>query len=209
MQPAASAKPEEQPPPAKPPEPAAVEAHGEHAHTALSTLVIGALGVVFGDIGTSPLYALKECVDGEHGVAPTHNNILGVLSLIVWSLIAVVAVKYLTFIMKADNKREGGILALLAGGTASDACGIRVVQVALQERVRRGCRTLTADGHWVRTRRCRSTPPVAATATGTSRWSWRSSARLRRGTYRVLVRAVDGNGNAGPWTVAVRGVEVR
>jgi KUP system potassium uptake protein len=87
-------------------------AHGQD--TALSTLVIGALGVVFGDIGTSPLYAIKECVEGEHAVAPTHDNILGVLSLIVWSLIFVIAGKYLTFVMKVDNKGEGGIFALLA-----------------------------------------------------------------------------------------------
>jgi KUP system potassium uptake protein len=77
-------------------------------------LVIGALGVVFGDIGTSPLYAIKECVDGAHGVPATHENLLGILSLIVWSLMMVVTVKYLTFIMKADNAGEGGILALLA-----------------------------------------------------------------------------------------------
>ncbi|HKQ68013.1 MAG TPA: KUP/HAK/KT family potassium transporter [Polyangiaceae bacterium] len=83
-------------------------------HGAMSGLVLGALGVVFGDIGTSPLYAVKECIDGKHGVPPTHDNVLGVLSLIVWSLIMVVAVKYLTFIMKADNAGEGGILALLA-----------------------------------------------------------------------------------------------
>jgi len=77
-------------------------------------VVIGALGVVFGDIGTSPLYAVKECVDAAHGVPPTHENLLGILSLIVWSLTMVVTVKYLTFIMRADNAGEGGILALLA-----------------------------------------------------------------------------------------------
>jgi KUP system potassium uptake protein len=84
------------------------------AHAPGAGLVIGALGVVFGDIGTSPLYAIKECVDGGHGVPPTHENLLGILSLIVWSLMMVVTVKYLTFIMKADNAGEGGILALLA-----------------------------------------------------------------------------------------------
>ena len=77
-------------------------------------LIIGALGVVFGDIGTSPLYSIKECIDSTHGVAPTHENVLGVLSLVLWSLTMVVSVKYLTFIMKADNHGEGGILALLA-----------------------------------------------------------------------------------------------
>ncbi|WP_437799988.1 potassium transporter Kup [Sorangium sp. So ce693] len=79
-----------------------------------ATLVVAALGVVFGDIGTSPLYAFKECVHGEYGVAPTPENILGVLSLIFWSLLLVVTLKYLTFIMRADNRGEGGILALLA-----------------------------------------------------------------------------------------------
>jgi KUP system potassium uptake protein len=73
-----------------------------------------AAGVVFGDIGTSPLYAIKECVDLNHGVSSTPENLLGILSLVFWSLTMVVTVKYLTFIMKADNRGEGGILALLA-----------------------------------------------------------------------------------------------
>jgi len=77
-------------------------------------LALAALGVVFGDIGTSPLYALKECLTGERGVIAMHDNVLGVLSLIFWSLTMVVTVKYLTFIMRADNRGEGGILALLA-----------------------------------------------------------------------------------------------
>jgi KUP system potassium uptake protein len=73
-----------------------------------------ATGVVFGDIGTSPLYALKECVDPDHGVPATLDNLFGLVSLVFWSLTMVVTVKYLTFIMKADNDGEGGILALLA-----------------------------------------------------------------------------------------------
>jgi KUP system potassium uptake protein len=77
-------------------------------------LALLATGVVFGDIGTSPLYALKECVDPGHGVAATQANLLGLLSLVIWSLMMVVTVKYLTFIMRADNHGEGGILALLA-----------------------------------------------------------------------------------------------
>jgi KUP system potassium uptake protein len=76
-------------------------------------LTIGALGVVFGDIGTSPLYSIKECFHGIHAIAPTENNIFGVLSLIFWSLTMVVTVKYVTFIMRADNHGEGGIFALL------------------------------------------------------------------------------------------------
>jgi KUP system potassium uptake protein len=89
------------------------EAHG-HQREALAPLVIGALGVVYGDIGTSPLYAFKECFVGHHPVPVTHDNVLGVLSLMCWSLICVVAVKYLTFVTRADNEGEGGTLALLA-----------------------------------------------------------------------------------------------
>jgi KUP system potassium uptake protein len=72
------------------------------------------LGVVFGDIGTSPLYALRECLVGEHGVRPTPENVLGVVSLVIWALTLVVTFKYLTFIMRAANRGEGGIFALLA-----------------------------------------------------------------------------------------------
>ena len=75
---------------------------------------LSALGVVFGDIGTSPLYAVRECFGGAHAVAATPGNILGVLSLIVWSLTVVVSIKYIIFIMRADNRGEGGIFALLA-----------------------------------------------------------------------------------------------
>jgi KUP system potassium uptake protein len=77
-------------------------------------LVLAALGIVFGDIGTSPLYAFRECIAGEHGVEPTRANVLGVLSLVVWSLTLVVTLKYMTFVMRADNHGEGGIFALLA-----------------------------------------------------------------------------------------------
>jgi KUP system potassium uptake protein len=87
-------------------------AHGSSA--GLWALSLGALGVVYGDIGTSPLYALKECVHGPHAVAPTDANIASLLSLMFWSVTLVVAVKYLGFITRADNAGEGGILALLA-----------------------------------------------------------------------------------------------
>ncbi|HEU4602289.1 MAG TPA: potassium transporter Kup [Steroidobacteraceae bacterium] len=75
-------------------------------------LIIGALGVVFGDIGTSPLYAFRECLDPHHGIAPSADNILGLLSLIVWSMTLVISVKYVAIIMRADNRGEGGVLAL-------------------------------------------------------------------------------------------------
>jgi KUP system potassium uptake protein len=77
-------------------------------------LSLGALGVVYGDIGTSPLYAIKECFHSTHAVSVHHDNVLGVLSLVVWTLFLVVVIKYLTFIMRADNRGEGGILALSA-----------------------------------------------------------------------------------------------
>lgn len=80
----------------------------------LLALSLAALGVVFGDIGTSPLYTIKECFSPVHGVPPTHANVLGVLSLVFWALVLVVAVKYLTFVMRADNRGEGGMMALLA-----------------------------------------------------------------------------------------------
>ena len=88
-------------------------AHPEHA-SRLGVLTLGAIGVVYGDIGTSPLYALRECFHGTHGVAPTPDNVLGVLSLIFWSLTLIISIKYIIFVMRADNKGEGGILALLA-----------------------------------------------------------------------------------------------
>ncbi len=80
----------------------------------LGQLTLAALGIVFGDIGTSPLYTIHECTSAEHGTAMTRENVLGILSLIFYALFVVVAVKYLSFIMKADNAGEGGILALLA-----------------------------------------------------------------------------------------------
>jgi KUP system potassium uptake protein len=80
----------------------------------LSALTIGAIGVVFGDIGTSPLYALKESFNPAHGIPLTEANVLGILSLMFWSLMTLVTVKYLVFMMRADNKGEGGILALTA-----------------------------------------------------------------------------------------------
>lgn len=88
--------------------------HGKTNLKYLLTLSLGALGIVYGDIGTSPLYALRECFSGHYGLAPTHDNVLGVLSLIFWSLIIVVTIKYLVVILRADNDGEGGILALMA-----------------------------------------------------------------------------------------------
>ena len=80
----------------------------------LAALSLTALGVVYGDIGTSPLYAFREAFHPEHGVTPTPGAVYGVLSMIVWSLVLVVSVKYIALVMRADNRGEGGILALLA-----------------------------------------------------------------------------------------------
>src|ERR1039457_3633463 len=77
-------------------------------------LGLSALGVVYGDIGTSPIYALRECFHGSHPFPPTETNVLGVLSLIFWALMIIISLKYLLFVMRADNHGEGGILALLA-----------------------------------------------------------------------------------------------
>src|SRR5512140_3036301 len=77
-------------------------------------LALGALGVVYGDIGTSPLYALKECVTLPHGVGPSAENIFGLLSLVFWSITLVVSVKYIAYVMRADNNGEGGVLSLMA-----------------------------------------------------------------------------------------------
>jgi KUP system potassium uptake protein len=96
----------------RPPERHHVEANPTGKRLAMLTL--GALGVVYGDIGTSPLYALRECFNPEYGIAPTPENIYGILSLLMWALILVVTVKYIGFIMRADNRGEGGILAMLA-----------------------------------------------------------------------------------------------
>ncbi len=112
---------------------------GSSVSPARAGLALVALGVVFGDIGTSPLYALKECVSGPHATVITAANIYGVLSLIVWALLLIVAVKYVTFILRADHHGEGGILALLGllresapqGKIASGVAGIVIFGSAL------------------------------------------------------------------------------
>ena len=80
----------------------------------LAPLVLGAVGVVFGDIGTSPLYTLRECFNGPHGLLLTAANVLGILSTIFWAITIIVTLKYVTLIMRADNRGEGGIMALTA-----------------------------------------------------------------------------------------------
>ena len=97
----------------------------------LLPLTLTALGVVYGDIGTSPLYAMRECFFGSHSVPPTHDNVLGVLSLIIYSLLLVISIKYVAIVMRADNQGEGGVLALTSlipgrGGTVGGAARLAV-----------------------------------------------------------------------------------
>ena len=98
-------------------------------------LSVGALGVVYGDIGTSPLYAFRECFNGPHKVDFTQENVLGILSLVVWLLTTIVTIKYLTFVTRANNKGEGGILALMALAfpekLRQNAKGIRALVVGI------------------------------------------------------------------------------
>jgi KUP system potassium uptake protein len=98
------------------------DAHG-HPHTAkprgryLAVLSLTALGIVYGDIGTSPLYAMRECFHGPHAIDATPENVFGVMSLIFWALFLIISVKYCVFVLRADNRGEGGILALTALAT--------------------------------------------------------------------------------------------
>lgn len=86
----------------------------QHGNTRVWALTLGALGVVFGDIGTSPLYAVRECFSTHYNIPVSHDNVLGILSLLIWSMILVVLIKYMYFVLRADNKGEGGVLALLS-----------------------------------------------------------------------------------------------
>jgi KUP system potassium uptake protein len=94
---------------------------GAPAHPRTLGLALAALGVVYGDIGTSPIYAVRESLHGVHGVPPTSENVLGLLSLILWALVIVISIKYLAFVMRADNCGEGGMIALTALVTPDSA----------------------------------------------------------------------------------------
>src|SRR5215470_7586855 len=86
-----------------------------HAKAGMAALTFGALGVVFGDIGTSPLYSLQTVFTHDnHAVPTTHAAVYGVVSLVFWTITLIVSIKYVTFIMRADNEGEGGIMALIA-----------------------------------------------------------------------------------------------
>ena len=90
------------------------EGAGVRVNRRLAQLSLAALGVVFGDIGTSPIYAIRECFHGVYGIAVTHANVMGVLSLMFWALVMIVGLKYLIFVFRADNHGEGGVIALTA-----------------------------------------------------------------------------------------------
>lgn len=85
-----------------------------HPHAPMSVLVLASIGVVFGDIGTSPLYALKECFSPSHGIPISEGAVLGIIAMIFWALLLVVTLKYVTFVLRADNQGEGGVLSLMA-----------------------------------------------------------------------------------------------
>src|SRR6185295_15188954 len=95
-------------------DPHAATGHAAPTGRRLALLTLGALGIVYGDIGTSPLYSLRECFHGMHAVAPNPANVLGVLSLVFWALVVIVTIKYHVYVLRADNRGEGGILALMA-----------------------------------------------------------------------------------------------
>jgi len=108
--------------------------HKDPKEEGFTRLSLATLGVVFGDIGTSPLYAVRECFHGEYGIHVTHANILGVISLMFWALVMIVTVKYMTFILRADNQGEGGVMALTAlikGGARTRGRRWRLVAVGL------------------------------------------------------------------------------
>src|SRR5262245_4148578 len=92
----------------------------------VGALTLGALGVVYGDIGTSPLYAFKQCFHGSHGIDISQENVVGVLSLVVWSLVVIVCVKYVLLVLRADNHGEGGILALMALALRERSVSVRM-----------------------------------------------------------------------------------
>src|SRR5690348_16281223 len=105
--------------------PVAGDEHGQNpaGKSQLRMLALASLGVVFGDIGTSPLYALRECLNRSHGVSTAPNNVFGIVSLVFWALMVVISLKYVAYVLRADNAGEGGILALTALATRGGGSG--------------------------------------------------------------------------------------
>ncbi len=116
--------------------PKAGDGPGPKANRRLLQLSLAALGVVFGDIATSPIYAIRECFYGDYGIEVSHFNIMGIISLVFWSLLIVVGLKYLIFVFRADNRGEGGVLALTAlarqqGDSSRRRRGIGIIGLGL------------------------------------------------------------------------------
>ena len=105
-------------------------AGAEHSAVKPIGMLVAAVGVVYGDIGTSPLYTLKEVFSGGYGVPVNHDGVLGILALIFWSLIWVVSIKYMMFVLRADNQGEGGIMALTALARRAAAGHAEIAHVA-------------------------------------------------------------------------------
>ncbi len=99
--------------------PSTLQAEPPHRRQTTAALALLALGVVYGDIGTSPLYAVKETFNPQHGIPLTADNIAGGVSTIFWSLMIIVSLKYVTLVLRASNRGEGGIMALLALATSA------------------------------------------------------------------------------------------
>jgi KUP system potassium uptake protein len=104
---------------------------GIFTSTRLHIVTLAALGVVFGDIGTSPLYALKECFSPDHGIPFTPNAVYGIISMLFWAITIVVSLKYVLFVMRADNNGEGGVLALMALSLRTAVTGSRRSQILM------------------------------------------------------------------------------
>ncbi|WP_170935863.1 MULTISPECIES: potassium transporter Kup [Pandoraea] len=102
-----------------------------HRPQPMPALMVAAIGVVFGDIGTSPLYALKECFDPQHGIPFNQQAVFGIISLLFWALVIVVSLKYVLFVMRADNRGEGGVLALMALSLRSVRAGSKWASVLM------------------------------------------------------------------------------
>ena len=120
--------------------------HGPPVGGRLAILTLTALGVVYGDIGTSPLYSIKECFSPIYGLAPTRENVFGILSLIVWALTLVITVKYVSYVLRADNRGEGGTFALLALIVPRDGTKLQRRQVTLILLALFGASLLYGDG---------------------------------------------------------------
>jgi KUP system potassium uptake protein len=111
------------------------ESGDQRANSRLARLSLAALGVVFGDIATSPIYAIRECFHGEYGIGVSHANVMGILSLMFWALVMIVGLKYLIFVFRADNRGEGGVIALTAlirgQNVSSKTRGLGVITLGL------------------------------------------------------------------------------